>query len=255
MKFTVPCHKNQKLSKVVKKIQSNKELQAFLKCGNVNAIDRLGYSDHGPVHVKIVSNLALELLRILVKNGVTPSVVKHHDLENDDAEVVVVLGALLHDIGMAVHRAEHDKTSLLIASQLMDDLLANYDLESKTIIKSEVMHAIISHEEGIKPLTVEAGIVTIADALDMSEGRARIPFDKGDTDIYSVSALAIKSVTVDKNGAKPITIHIEMTNSAGIFQVDNLLKPRVEESGLKDHVSVIAEVKGKERSILHKVEL
>ena len=37
------------------------------------AIERMGYTDHGPTHVKIVANLALKLLRILVeKKLITP---------------------------------------------------------------------------------------------------------------------------------------------------------------------------------------
>lgn len=253
--FTVPCQKNEKLEKVVKAVQTDVELNTLLQCANVTAINRLQYSDHGPVHVKIVANVALELLRRLVKEGLTPNVVKDHGLDGQDAEVIVVLGSLLHDIGMVVHRVDHDKNSAMIAFNVLDNVLGSYDKKTATIIKAEVLHCVFSHEEEIRPLTVEAGIVTIADALDMSEGRARIPFDAGKVDIHSVSALAISQVNIEKGKKKPVHIRVEMTNSAGIFQIDNLLKPRIDFSGLKDYIDVIAEVTGKEKNIVQKIEL
>ncbi|MCD4740839.1 HD domain-containing protein [archaeon] len=255
MLFTVPCKQNEKLKNVVKAVQKNKQLNTLLRCANITAIDRMGYSDHGPVHVKIVANMALEMLRTLVKSGVTPSIVKDHKLDNDDAEVVVVLGALLHDIGMVVHRKNHDMNSAMITFNIIDELLPGYDEEKRTIIKVEVVHCVFCHEDEIQPLTVEAGIVTIADALDMSEGRARIPFDAGVVDIHSVSALAIKNVNIEKGKKKPVHIRIEMSNSAGIFQIDNLLKPRVLTSGLREYIDVSAEVSGQEKSIIQKIKL
>ena len=44
------------------------------------------------------------------------------------------------------------------------------------------------------PLTLEAGIVRVADALDMAKGRSRIPFERGRVSIHSLSAAAIESV-------------------------------------------------------------
>ena len=129
------------------------------------------------------------------------------------------------------------------------------------------MHAIVSHEE--KPsneptgkiLTKEAGIVCIADALDMEAGRARIPFQAGKIDIHAVSALSIEKVEVEcvenaKNGEKPINIKIKMSNSAGVFQIDELLKPRIVNSGLEKFFHVIAEITGeKENRIIEKFEI
>ena len=36
-------------------------------------------------------------------------------MSNDDAEVIVVLGSLLHDLGMSIHRADHEQYSLFVA--------------------------------------------------------------------------------------------------------------------------------------------
>ena len=56
---------------------------------------------------------------------------------------------------------------------------------------SEVLHAVLTHHEPSYPQTLEAGIVKVADALDMEKGRARIPYQEGRLNIHSISALAI----------------------------------------------------------------
>ena len=255
--FNIPFRGNAKLKYVIDKVKKDKKLQTFWKCANIMAIDRMGYTDHGPTHVKIVANLALKLLRILVDRQVKPSIVRHYGMKNEDAEVVVVLGAIFHDLGMVVIRNDHEKYSALIALEFIEKCLAPvYSEEERGIMCSEVLHAIVAHERPNKPLTVEAGIVSIADALDMEAGRARIPFESGKIDIHAVSALSIEKVEITEGEKKPITIKITMSNSAGVFQIDELLKPRIENSGLQDYIHVVAEITGeKERKIIEKFEI
>ena len=71
------------------------------------------------MHIQIVANIALKLLRQLAKNGVEPGMVRDYGMSPDDAEVVVVLGAFLHCIGMAVHREGHEDWSLFLAEPKM----------------------------------------------------------------------------------------------------------------------------------------
>jgi metal-dependent HD superfamily phosphatase/phosphodiesterase len=241
----------------MEKVKADAKLRAFWKCSNVMAIDRMGYTDHGPTHVKIVANLALKLLRILVDRQVKPSIVKNYGMGMNDAEVVVVLASILHDLGMTVIRHNHEMYSAMLAKEFAERCLADvYSEEERAIITSEVLHCIVAHERPNLPLTVEAGIVGIADALDMEAGRARIPFQSGKIDIHAVSALSIEKVEVVEGGKKPITISIKMSNSAGVFQIDELLKPRIEISGLQDYFHVIAEITGeKERRIIDKFEI
>jgi len=255
--FNIPFRDNQKLKHVIDEVKKDTKLQTLWRCANVMAIDRMGYTDHGPTHVKIVSNVALKILRMLVDKGVVPSIVKNYNMKNEDAEVVVVLGSIFHDLGMTVAREGHALYGVLLASQLIEKYLQSiYSEEERTIIISEVMHCIVSHEDPIKPLTVEAGIVRIADALDMEEGRARIPFQAGKVDIHSVSALSIEKVSIQEGEQKPVTIRITMSNSAGVFQIDELLKPRIENSGLQNYIHVIAEITGeRERKIIDKFEI
>jgi metal-dependent HD superfamily phosphatase/phosphodiesterase len=255
--FNIPFRNNAKLKHVIDKVKEDTKLQSFWKCANVMAIDRMGYTDHGPTHVKIVANLALKLLRILVDRQIKPSIVRNYGMKNEDAEVVVVLGAIFHDLGMVVARQDHEKYSVLIALEFIEKFLTPiYSEEERAIISSEVLHAIVAHEQPNKPLTVEAGIVGIADALDMEAGRARIPFKSGKIDIHAVSALSIEKVEIIEGEEKPITIKIMMSNSAGVFQIDELLKPRIEKSGLQEYFHVVAEITGeKERKIIEKFEI
>jgi metal-dependent HD superfamily phosphatase/phosphodiesterase len=255
--FNIPFRNNAKLKHVIDKVKADTKLHSYWKCSNVMAIDRMGYTDHGPTHVKIVANLALKLLRILMDKQVTPSIVKSYGMRNEDAEVVVVLGSIFHDLGMVVIRTDHEKYSVLLALEFIERCLTPvYSEEERAIMCSEVLHAIVAHEQPNKPLTVEAGIVSIADALDMEAGRARIPFKAGKIDIHAVSALSIEKVEIVEGETKPITIKITMSNSAGVFQIDELLKPRIESSGLKDYIHVVAEITGeKESKIIDKFEI
>jgi metal-dependent HD superfamily phosphatase/phosphodiesterase len=249
--FNIPFRENNKLEQIMAIIQQDSMLNSFWKCSNIMAIDRMGYTDHGPTHVKIVANLALKLLRILVKNGVEPSIVKNYKMKNSDSEVVVVLGSIFHDLGMIVQRNDHEKYGVMVALKFLEKFLNKvYSLEEQAIVTSEVLHCIVSHERPNDPLTVEAGIVSIADALDMESGRARIPFEAGKIDIHSVSALSIQNVEIIEGGGKPITVKVTMSDSAGIFQIDQLLKPRIENSGLKSLIHVIADVTGGKQSCI-----
>ena len=266
--FNIPYRNNVKLKQVMERIREEKKLQTYWKCSNVMAIERMGYTDHGPTHVKIVANLSLRLLRILVeKKLIVPSIVENYKMKNEDAEVVVVLGSVLHDLGMIVQRNNHEQYSATLALEFFDKILfPTYNEEERAIITSEVLHTIVSHEQNLsgneftkKILTKEAGIVGIADALDMESGRARIPFQSGKIDIHAVSALSIEKVEiecVDETGKKPVNIKIKMSNSAGVFQIDELLKPRIVNSGLEQYFHVIAEITGeRERRIIEKFEI
>jgi len=255
--FNIPCRDNAKLRQVIDAIKEDVRLWTFWKCANVMAIDRMGYTDHGPTHVRIVANSALKLLRILIERKVVPSVVKNYGMKNEDAEVIVVLGSIFHDLGMIVSRDGHEQFSASLSVEFLEKHLQPiYSEEERAVITSEVLHAVVSHERQRNPLTVEAGVVSVADALDMEEGRARIPFEAGKVDIHSVSALSIQHVEIQEGREKPITIKITMSNPAGIFQIDQLLKPRIESSGLQDYIHVIAQVTGeKEKKILEKFEI
>jgi len=84
----------------------------------------------------------------------------------------------------------------------------------------------------------------VADALDMAKGRSRIPFRAGSMSIHSVSAAAIEEVHIERGDTTPVRIRVEMTNSAGVFQVDQLLRRKLIGSGLEAYLEVQAEIEG-----------
>ena len=250
----LPARHNPTLNKLVERINADDEVYALWECANVNAVTRLGMTDHGPVHVHIIANIALKLMRLLIAAGIQPTLVRDHGLTNQDAEVVVVLAALTHDLGMSIHRIDHEQFSLFVAQMKIREWLDGlYDIRTATLIRSDALHAIISHRKGGRPLTVEAGVVRVADALDMTKGRSRIPFEAGQVDIHSLSAAAIDKVEILRGEAKPIRIVVTMTNSAGIFQLDELLKEKLHGSGLEPYVEVEATVEGEAEKKLMQV--
>lgn len=240
----VPLNGNILLDEVLARVNANEELTTLWEILNVNAIDRLGMSDHGPTHFQIVANISLRLARILTKNQIEMSLVKNFSLTNHHSEVVLVLASIMHDLGMSIHRANHEEYSLFIANRLLHEILDFLPVKERTILISETLHAIISHRSDGRPFTIEAGIVRIADALDMSEGRSRIPFEAGEVNIHSVSAVAVDHVEIKEGKERPIQIEIKMNNSAGIFQVDELLKEKLAGSGLERFFEVRAFIEG-----------
>jgi metal-dependent HD superfamily phosphatase/phosphodiesterase len=243
MRIRVPPRANRKLAALLERVNSDAQLKAWWHVANVNAVKRLEINDHSWVHIQIVANIALKLLRQLTKHGVEPAVVRDYELSRDDAEVVVVLGALLHCVGMAVHREGHEDWSLFLAEPKMRELLEGlYEEPVLTVLTVEVLGAITSHREDGKPLTLEAGIVRVADALDMAKGRSRIPFEHGRVSIHSLSAAAIEEVAIKDGERTPILIEVTMNNSSGVYQVDELLKAKLRGSGLEPYVEVIARI-------------
>jgi hypothetical protein len=245
VEMNLPNRHNDRLRRLVERVNADDDLYGLWVATNVNAIERLGMTDHGPVHVKIVMNIASKLYRLLVEGGVQPSVVANYELDVHDGEVVVAAAALLHDIGMSIHRSDHEGFSLFLAQSKLKELLADiYDPRTATILRSEVLHAIIAHRAGGRPLTMEAGVVRVADALDMAKGRSRIPFAAGSVSIHSISAAAIDAVHLERGEAKPVRLRIDMVNSAGVFQLDQLFREKLAGSGLEEYLELVATIEG-----------
>lgn len=237
VKIKVDTNGNELLEKVVNLINENREIKTLWKIINVNATDRLGYSDHGPMHFQIVANYALRLQRTLIKKGIVMSIVKDFELTNDHSELVVFLASVLHDLGMSIHRSGHEQFSLFLANPFLKQILDFLPVEERMVVVSETLHAIISHSHGSsgKTSTVEGGIVRVADALDMTKGRARI---SRLVDINNVSNNAIESVFINEGESKLVDVKVVMTNPAGLFQVDDLVEEKLDPSGLKKYIDV-----------------
>ena len=243
MKINVPVRGNRTLRRLLERVNDDKQLKGWWHVSNVNAVVRMEINDHSWVHIQIVANIALKILRQLTKHGIEPSLVRDFGLTDDDAEVVVTLSALMHCVGMSVHRHHHEDFSLFLAEPKMRELLEGlYEEPELTVIVSEVLQAITSHRADGQPLALEAGILRVADALDMAKGRSRIPFEKGSVSMHSLSAAAIEEVRIEDGDEKPVKIEIVMNNSSGLYQVDGLLKAKLRGSGLEPYVEVIAHI-------------
>jgi metal-dependent HD superfamily phosphatase/phosphodiesterase len=156
---------------------------------------------------------------------------------------VVAAGCLMHCVGMSIHRRDHERYSLFLTADKLGALLKDvYEEPERSVIVAETLHAIIGHRSDGAPFTVEAGIVRVADALDMARGRSRIPFEAGQQNIHSISAYAIDEVKISPGRDRAVRVEIAMSNSAGIFQVDELLAEKLRGSGLEEHIEVIARI-------------
>jgi len=243
MHINLPVRGNRKLRRLMERVNEDRQLKGWWHVSNVNAVVRLEINDHSWVHIQIVANIALKILRQLFKHGVETSVVTDYGFEREDAEVVVTLSALLHCIGMSVHRHGHEDFSLFLAEPKLRQLLDGiYEEPELTVVICEVLQAITSHRADGQPLSLEAGILRVADALDMAEGRSRIPFERGRVSMHSLSAAAIDEVSIKDGDSRPVMIEIVMNNSSGLFQVDGLLKAKLHGSGLEPYVEVIAHI-------------
>jgi uncharacterized protein len=244
VRIRVPTRGNRKLEALIAAVNADDQVKAWWHMSAVNATRRLGMSDHSWVHVQIVLNIALRLSRLLFRRGVEPSVVVDHGMSERDAEVVIAAAALFHCVGMQVHRADHEAYSLFLTADKLGDLLSGiYEEPERSVVVAEVLHAIIGHRRRGDPFTIEAGIVRVADALDMARGRSRVPFEAGQQNIHSLSAYAIEEVKISAGrGDKPVRVEILMSNSAGIFQVDELLATKLRGSGLEQYLEVVARI-------------
>ena len=239
-----PTRGNRRLEQLLERVNADEEVRARWYLAQVTS-ERLGMSDHSWVHVQVVLNVGLRILRLAVKGGLEPSLVADHGMSDRDAEVVVAAGTLLHDCGMSIHRADHEAYSLFLAEPKLRELLEGiYEEPERTVIVSEALHSVIGHRRRGEPYTLEAAVVRVADALDMAQGRSRIPFEEGDVGIHSLSAAAIDDVRIDAGEDRAIRVEIEMNNSAGIFQVDDLLATKLRDTPLEGHMEVVADVKG-----------
>ncbi|MEF8850835.1 MAG: HD domain-containing protein [Haloarculaceae archaeon] len=248
---------DRRLNRVLEFLQSDAEVQTYLRAQNVNPVDRMGYNDHGAKHVSIVRERALRLYELLKDDDVTFEGAADQGLEEADEAVVICLAATLHDIGHVVHRHDHPYYSIPLAADIMDRVLPEfYDTESAVRVKAETLHAILCHHTEEEPLTTEAGVVRLADGLDMERGRSRIPYETGRRGINTVSSQAIESVDLKSGDGKAVMVEICMRNAAGVYQVDELLQAKLRGSGLEDHVRIVAvNIEGETDNIVERIEL
>jgi len=248
---------DERVNAVLRRVDEDEEVDAYLDAQNVNPVQRKGYNDHGREHISIVRNRALCLYDLLKAGDVGFNGASQQGLEEADEAVIVGLAAVLHDIGHVVHRDRHPYYSLPLAADILDRLLPEfYDTADAVRVKGEVLHAILCHHTEEEPLTREAGVVRVADALDMERGRSRIPYEQGGRGINTLSSQAITQVSLMEGENAPVLVEIRMRDAAGVYQVDELLKAKLTDSMIEQYVRIVAlNTHEDDESIVERIEL
>jgi len=232
----------------------NPEIQVMQEYANIVSIRRLGYNDHGPVHMRKAALNAIKMFHLLNQKNIKLNLETESIAKNEDSLVAIVIAALLHDMGMTVSRDSHELIGLLVAQKYIDDIIdrlySEEDTLKKIAVKSIVLEGIFGHMTTFKIHSKEAGIVLVGDGCDMEEGRARIPTllrnEPKAGDIHRHSASAIEKVSIVPGDEKPIRIVVDMSQTVGIFQVEEVLYPKILYSPIKPYIELYAQVKGEE---------
>src|ERR1051326_4920688 len=204
IKLGIEAAPTSRTAQVLQVLESDIEIQTLWYMANRTS-RRAAVDDHGPVHVRTSMHHGDTLLRLLIDSGIQPNCITDHAMSEDDARVVVLLGVALHDVGMSIHRDRHELLSVPIALDWLRRKLPDiYSEPQLTVVISEVVQAVLAHNVHERCLTLEAGIVEVADALDMTKGRSRKAIDGCKIDIHSISAAAVEAVRVTRGANKPI---------------------------------------------------
>ncbi|MCX8088698.1 MAG: phosphohydrolase [Meiothermus ruber] len=223
-------------------LTADSEARGHWDMANYITVRKLGYNDHGRVHALLTGAASVTILQLLIEHGIKPDVMESGVGDLDDTFLTVLLSTMLHDIGNQVHRVRHEAFSVMLAIPILDRILEKIyrDPEQRIELRAFMLHSINSHDLEPEPLTIEAGITAVADGTDITKGRGRKAFALGSVDIHSISALAVDEVQILKGEQVPVEIRVVMNNSAGIFQVEEVLTKKVLRSPIRDYVTVIA---------------
>ena len=253
--FVIPEEKDQLPLLVVKELIEDAEIEAVQNYANNVSIVRLGYNDHGPVHVRTVCRNALKMLKIINQAGIKTSLETEQAGTFADSVTAVILAGFFHDFGMTIGRQDHELYSGILAQPIIDRVLTKFlpeksDLNRRVIIRSMAMEGILGHMGTRRIHSIEAGLILIADGCDMTKGRARIPMELNTKpsvgDIHKYSANSIEKVKIHQGSEKPIQIEVFMSSDVGFFQIEEVLIPKINSSPAKGFVELYAGVEGKE---------
>lgn len=241
--------------RLIQLLLDHAEIKSIQDYANTVSIVRLGFNDHGPVHMKIVCCNAMKMLKLLHEAGVKTTLEKEHAGSFADSVAAVMIASLLHDIGMTMGRKDHELYSGILAFSLISDVLKQVlpdeqDVKRRTVIRSMAMEGIVGHM-GTHPIhSLEAGLILIADGCDMTKGRARItleiPSKPTEGDIHKYSANSIETVRIGSGTECPLKIEVQMKSEVGFFQVEEVLIPKLQCSPAKGLIELYAGVVGEE---------
>jgi len=214
------------------RVLADAELHHYQEHANNISIRRLGYNDHGPVHMRKVVLNALTMANLLQEAGVKLS------LETEE-------------VGTFSDSEGHEHISAMLAAPLLDRILPMFygdDIRSTTVARATITECIIGHMALTRIHSLEAGLILIADGCDMEKGRARIPMMLSTGarvgDIHKYSSAAVEKIQIERGKELPIRITVEMNSSVGFFQVEEVLYPKLSCSPAKPFVELYAGIIG-----------
>lgn len=229
---------------------ADEELQAMQEYANIVSIKRLGYNDHGPVHMRKATNYAIKLFKLLKDANIQMNLEAENVGTEHDSLIGVLFASLLHDLGMSIARDQHEYLSITLSipfiDRILDQIYKPEEFMLKTAVRSIAIEGIFGHMANRKIHSLEAGIVLIADGSDMEKGRSRIPTILSQSprvgDIHRTSSSAIQKVKIGKGLEKPINITVEMSASVGFFQIEEVFFPKINISPVKPYIELYAGV-------------
>lgn len=234
---------------LAKLLIEDEEVQMMQDYGNTVSIVRLGYNDHGPVHMRQVARNAVKMMHLLKDGGIKGSLEHDRVGSFEDSLSAVVLASFLHDLGMAIGRQDHELLSTTLAAPIITRMLEVVyprDTRKQVVIRSLALEGIVGHMANRRIHSIEAGVILLADGCDMEKGRARIPMSLNTEpkvgDIHKYSANSIEKVSILKGVQRPIRIEVSMSAEVGFFQIEEVLLPKVNSSPVKVHIELFAGV-------------
>ncbi len=239
--------------RIMEILVSDEEIQEIQDYANTVSIVRLGFNDHGPVHMRTVCKNALQMLKILYQANIRTSLEVEQSGTFLDSVSAVAMASFMHDFGMTIGRQDHELYSGILAYDVVNRILEKLlpgksDLRRKVTIRSLALEGIIGHMGGRKIHSLEAGLIQIADGCDMTKGRARIPMELNRSpsigDIHKYSANSIEKVQILTGEEKPIRIEVNMSADVGFFQIEEVLLHKINSSPAKSLVELFAGVDG-----------
>ena len=243
-----------KIKNIAEMMFEDEEILTLQNHANNVSITRMGYNDHGPVHMKKAALNSIIMFDLLKDSGVKFSLQREKAGTIQDSKISVFIASILHDIGMSVCRDNHEYLSVNLAISIIDRILKKYyknNISRRTIIKTTTIEGIIGHMATQEITSIEAGLVLVGDGCDMEKGRARISTIISDGakpgDIHRYSATSIKNLQIDKGKRKPIKVEIKMKEAAGLFQVEQVLIPKIKSSKLVPYIELCAIIDKKDR--------
>ena len=239
-----------KAEKALELLLSDEESQAAQDYANTVSIVRLGYNDHGPVHMRTCAMNAMIMLRLLRQAEVKTSLEKDGCGDFEDSLIAILFACLLHDVGMGVGRQDHELHSAYLSLPIINRMIGELyqgNMQKQAMVRCLAIEGITGHMGTSSVHSLEAGVVQVADGCDMTKGRARIPIQLGllskTGHIHQFSANSIEEVRINAGQERPIRVDVYMSNDAGYFQVEEVLLKKIAGSTAKSYIELYAQVK------------